>query len=371
VEQVAPDTVLFSLDGLQTLYGDSASLAGAIAARAPDAHVAIAATPDAAVLAARNLKGAVVIPPGEEIRYLGSLPLECLPLDPDMWAVLDRWGLHTFEDLACLPENGLHERLGESGVRLQRMTRGALGRPLKPLLPAAVFQEQIEFEDHALERAEPVLFLLARFLDDLCRQLKAQSLAAGALHLACNDKERILRLPFPTRDAKFILKLLEHSLDRDPPGEAIVKIRLRVMPAEPRLLQHDLFTLPAPEPERLELTLDKIRSLVGANNVKIPVIRDTYRPGWGRAEMRVAIRRFRPPLEARVEVQAGRPRFVQAPGIRGVVADVSGPWRASGDWWRAGRWDHDEYDLVLSDGALYQLHFDRATRHWLVAGVYD
>src|ERR1700693_1708617 len=73
VEQVAPDTVLFSLDGLQRLYGDAVAIAKAISARTPEAQVAIAATPDAAVLAAQNLKGTVVIPAGEEIRYLGSL----------------------------------------------------------------------------------------------------------------------------------------------------------------------------------------------------------------------------------------------------------------------------------------------------------
>ena len=59
--------------------------------------------PDTAVLAARNLPGVVIIPQGEEMRYLGPLPLDCLPLDGAIWKTLDRWGLRTFEDLACLP----------------------------------------------------------------------------------------------------------------------------------------------------------------------------------------------------------------------------------------------------------------------------
>src|SRR5271156_6783900 len=78
VEQVAPDTVLFSLDGLHRIYGDANATAKALAFRAPGASIAIAALPDTAVLAARNLPGVVVIPPGDEMRYLGPLPLDCL-----------------------------------------------------------------------------------------------------------------------------------------------------------------------------------------------------------------------------------------------------------------------------------------------------
>src|SRR5580658_4326155 len=50
VEQVAPDTVLFSLDGLHRIYGDARSTANALAVRAPGASIAIAALPDTAVL---------------------------------------------------------------------------------------------------------------------------------------------------------------------------------------------------------------------------------------------------------------------------------------------------------------------------------
>ena len=367
VEQVAPDTVLFSLDGLHRIYGDARSTAKALAVRAPGANIAIAALADTAVLAARNLPGVVIIPSGEEMRYLGPLPLDCLPLDPGIWKILDRWGLRTFEDLACLPENGLHDRLGEAGVRLQRMARGALGRPLRPFIEETVYEQRIEVDD-ALELLEPILFLLARFLNELCASLKSQSLAAGELHLTLDRTERILRLPFPTRDVKFLLKLLQHNLESDLPGEPVSILILRAIPTATRLLQHDLFTIPAPEPERLESTLQKIRAMVGPKNVKIPEIRNTHRPGWGPAESHLAFRHFRPALDARVELADGR---LRAPGIQGTITDISGPWRTAGDWWRADAWDQDEFDLTLSDGALYRLHFNRQSQKWQLEGVYD
>jgi len=365
VEQVAPDTVLFSLDGLHRIYGDARATAKALAVRAPGASIAIATLPDTAVLAARNLPGVVIIPPGEEMRFLGPLPLDCLPLDPAIWKILDRWGLRTFEDLACLPENGLHDRLGDAGVRLQTMARGALGRPLKPFIAETVYEQRIELDD-ALELLEPILFLLARFLNDLCADLKSQSLAAGQLHVTLNRTQRILRLPFPTRDVKFLLKLLQHNLEADLPGEPVSILILRAVPTAMRFLQHDLFTLSAPEPERLESTLQKIRAMVGPKNVKIPEIRDTHRPGWGPAESNLAFRHFRPPLDARVER-----KHLRASGIQGTIEEISGPWRTSGDWWRADAWDRDEFDLALSDGALYRLIFNRQSQKWQLEGAYD
>jgi protein ImuB len=367
VEQVAPDTVLFSLDGLHRIYGDARATAKALAVRAPGASIAIAALPDTAVLAARNLPGVVIIQPGEEMRYLGPLPLDCLPLEPAIWKILDRWGLRTFEDLACLPENGLHDRLGDAAVRLQTMARGALGRPLKPFIEETIYAQRVELDD-ALELLEPILFLLAQFLNQLCADLKSQSLAAGELHLTMNRMQRTLRIPFPTRDVKFLLKLLRHNLEAELPGEPVSILALRVVPTAMRFIQHDLFTLPAPEPERLESTLQKIRAMVGPKNVKIPEIRDTYRPGWGAAESDLAFRHFRPPLDARVELKAGH---VRAPGIQGTIDEISGPWRTSGDWWRADAWDRDEFDLVLSDGAVYRLNFNRQSQKWQVEGIYD
>jgi protein ImuB len=374
VEQVGPDTVLFSLDGLHRIYGDAQSTAKALAYRAPGASIAIAAMPDTAVLAARNLPGVVIIPSGEEMKYLGPLPLDCLPLDGDIWKTLDRWGLRSFDDLACLPENGLHDRLGEAGVRLQMMARGALGRPLKPVIKESVYEKRMELDD-ALELLEPIVFLLARFINELCADLKSQSLAGGELHLTLNHTQRILRLPFPTRDVKFLLKLLQHNLESELPGEPVSILTLRVIPTAMRLLQHDMFTLPAPEPERLESTLQKIRAMVGPKNVKIPEVRNTHRPGWGPADQHLAFRHFRPPLEARVETEKGQPSRLQAVGISGTIVHVSGPWRNSGDWWldpdEGGAWNRDEFDFMNSDGTLYRLYLNRESKKWQLQGVYD
>jgi protein ImuB len=329
-------------------------------------QVAVATTAEAAILAARNLPGYTFIPPGQEARVLGALSIDALPPDPELFETFHLWGIRSLADLSRLPQDDLAARLGASGVWLQRLARGAFERPLRPQLPASVYEESADLE-HPIQLREPLLFLIARFLHDLTARLKSQSLAAASLHLTLNREQRRHSLPFPTRDVKLLLKLVEHSLDRQPPEAPITKIRLELIPTEPRRVQHGLFTPAAPEPEKLELTLGKIRGLVGEKNVGYPELFDTHRPGFARPMGGLLpFRYFRPPLEARVTTERLWTRMFQ-----GKILQIAGPWRSSGDWWRPDNWNRDEYDLALSDGALYRLYLDRTPKKWFVEGVYD
>jgi protein ImuB len=84
---------------------------------------------------------------------------------------------------------------------------------------------------------------------------------------------------------------------------------------------------------------------------------------------RLTMRVFRPPRAARVEIARGQPSFVAAAGVRGRVLEWAGPWRTSGDWWTFDPWLRDEWDMALSDGALYRLYCE--PRGWFVEGSYD
>ena len=310
---------------------------------------AVAETVEAAVIAARN--------PG---RPLTELPIDALPPDPEIFQILDLWGIRTLGDLARLPESGIAERLGERGLQLQQLARGALDRPLKPTPIKTIYEQQIEL-DYAITQIEPLLFLINRFLMDLCTRVEA----AGTLHFTFNREDRLLRLPFPTRDVKFLLKLVQHDLESHPLAEPPNKIRLEVLPTKPRRVQHGLFTPTAPEPEKLELTLGKIRALVGAKNVKIPELRNSYRPGWSFPDSPLAFRYFRPPVAAQIETENGIPQRL----FGKKIVNIAGPWRSSGEWWRPDRWSRDEWDLKLTDGALFRIF--RAESQWFLEGSYD
>ena len=62
--------------------------------------------------------------------------------------------------------------------------------------------------------------------------------------------------------------------------------------------------------------------------------------------------------------------------VSGKIIRASGPWRASGEWWRVDVWARDEWDVVVSDASqsgevLCRIYRDLTSEQWFVAGIYD
>lgn len=392
VEDTSVDAVVFDATGLGRIHRSPARLAAAVARQAAaleiEASVAAAANPDAAVHAARGLPGVTVIRPGGEAAALGGLPLELLDPPEEMLRSFDRWGVHTFRDLASLPPNGVAARLGPQGSRLQQLARGAFRRPLVVAEDALRFEETLDLDD-AVSLIEPLLFLIARLLGAVCARLEARGLAAieWRLRLKLQDAAehaRTLRLPVPMRDAKAFLKLMQLDLESHAPPAPVEWMALEALPAKPRAVQTGLFLPPVPEPEKLEITLARLAGVVGEGNVGAAELLDTHRPDAfrmrefrvravepraGESPGRLAFRVFRPARRARVEATGGEPAWIAAEGIRGKIVDRAGPWHSSGDWWKVIAWAREEWDVALEDGAVYRIFRDR--EGWFVEGLYD
>ncbi len=303
------------LPELQPLFGPLPKIARALACRASglglETSVAVAGNPDTAVLAARGFSGVTVIAEGKEAEQLGSLPVEVLfenaaAESAQLLETFSRWGIRKLRELAALPDVALSERLGQAGIHLQKLARGAICRTLVPFEPPLVFEEVIELE-YPLVLLEPLAFLLGRLLERLCARLQAHALATQELRLclelengwqtedlSANNGEtgvlarpgraqaqffqRTLRLPVPLLDSRIFLKLLQLDLKAHPPGAPIIKIRLAAEPARPRAAQSGLFLPPTPETEKLELTLARIAAIVGEDKVGSLELLDTHRP---------------------------------------------------------------------------------------------
>ncbi len=395
-EMSGPGTVVFDIGGLRRLYGSPRDIAEAIAKRAGEgANVAVAANVETAILAARNFKGITVIR-GDEAEALGPLGIETLPLTPEMWETLDSWGIRTLADFANLPPLGIAARLGPEGVQLQDVARGAMERPLRLHQPCIPYRDRIELE-HPVELLEPLLFLIARILNDLCARLESQALAASeiSVHLDLENKTahaRTLRLPLPTRDSRSILKLLQLDLEAHPPAAPMMAVSLALEAVQPRRVQRDIFLPPTPEPDKLELTLARIRAFAGEENVGVPELLNTHRPrpfqlaarapamaheaassaagAPPRSELKIAMRFFRPPVAASVRCEGPRPMRVDASDIHGSVVIAAGPWRTSGEWWTTDPWSRDEWDIALSNEKLYRIYCE-PSRKWFVEALYD
>jgi protein ImuB len=424
VEDASCDSVLLDLDGMGPLFGSVPKIARDLARRASalgfEANVAVASNPETAVLAAHGFSGVIVIPEGREAEQLGNLPLEVLftgGRDLQTLEVLQRWGIRNFHALAALPEIALSERLGQEGIRLQQLARGCSSRSLVPVEPPLIFAEAIELE-YPLVLLEPLAFLLARLLDQLCARLDARALSTQELNLdltlECTAPghvgtgaparpienssraqarqlfHRTLRLPVPLLDPKVFLKLLQLDLNAHPPGAPIVKVQLSAEPVRPRAAQSGLFLPPSPEPEKLELTLARIAGIVGENKVGSLQLLDSHRPeafrmrhfdphrvdqAAGKTKMSwntkpveshkqhkpavTAMRIFRPPLKAMVTLREGRPTRIECPRRKEICGEIlwaAGPWRTSGDWWEQEGWARDEWDIALQEAAGITLY---------------
>jgi len=376
VEQTAPDTVTLDVSGLERLFGFPQDVAAAMARRAAEirvkAHIALAANPDAAICAARGFAGVSIVPQGDEAKFLGPLPLAGLAPSPELLETLESWGIRRFRDLAALPPLGIAERLGPEGLRLRELARGEAERKLVPLDPPLEFEDQIELED-PVELLEPLAFLLARLLNGLAARLATRALATDELRLRLKlenraTHERTLRLPVPTLDTKAFLKLWQLDLAAHPPGSPIVHIWMGMNPVKPQAAQAGLFIPLAPEPVKLELTLARIRAQKGSDAFFAPPP-STPPSVKNASDPFLVLRRFRPARTARVALASGQPGFVAAEGVRGKVLEFAGPWRTSGDWWTTNPWARDEWDIALSDGALYRIYCE--PRGWFVEGSYD
>ena len=173
------------------------------------------------------------------------------------------------------------------------------------------------------------------------------------------------------------------DLAAHPPPAPVIQVWMGMNPVKPRAAQGGLFIPMTPEPVKLEITLARIKAVVGEDRAGSPELLDTHRPGafhmtsFGRAapaaampaRAGAALRIYRPPRPARVILADTQPGFVAADGIRGKVLEAAGPWRTSGDWWTADPWRRDEWDIALTDGVLYRLYCD--PRGWFVEGSYD
>jgi protein ImuB len=392
IEETSSDTVLFDVRGLRSLIGDADHIAHAIENRAGiPVHIAIAADPDAAILAARGIRGITVIAPGSEAAILARLPLNLLPGSPETAELLDAWGIRTLGELAALPSLGVAARLGPEGTCLQRLAQGRAGRQLRPIEDPLRFEEELELDD-SVELLEPLAFLLARLLGDLCARLASRSLATDEIRLTLTLENApahccALRLPVPMADAKTLLKLLQLELAARSPGAPVIKLRIEMNPVKPRVQQHGLFVARAPEPAKLEITLSRLSNLVGQENVGTPQLLDTHRPDSFRmarfsavtVKMDLApcpcevltLRRFRPPQIADVRMSGEAPVHIATAILKSRVIACAGPWRSSGDWWKQDPWDHSEWDIAVTGGALYRISEDLRRGRWYLQGNYD
>lgn len=344
--------------------------------------------PDLAFLAARHARPALVVQ--TPAAFLANLAVHELDPSPELLSVLRDWGIHNLAQLTSLPRGELMDRLGSEASRLWERAAGRTERPLRLMRPVEEFAEAFEFE-YEVDTAEPALFLIRRFLDQLVLRLGNAYRVAGRMTLALllangGAHERSFTVPSPTADVDVLFRILQTHFDGLQLDHGLVGVRLRIDPALAERQQFQLFESPLRDPNRFGETLGRLAALVGGENVGVAEVLDTHRPDSFRLarprfqeiaasslgedlSVGLPLRRYRPSLPAEVRVVRHRPVFVVSEKILGAIRDALGPYRASGGWWESDRWTTEEWDIELEDGGLYRLA--RAGNAWRVEGSYE
>jgi len=325
----------------------------------------------------------------------------------EIFALLHKWGIHTLGQLAALDQEQLGARLGPEAIRMWERANGRSNRLLKLIRPPESFQESFEFE-REIETAEPLLFMLRRFLEQLAVRLAAIYLVAKelTLQITFGNKqiyERVFKIPQPTNDVDLLFRMLQTHLENFRSEHPIVAVALSAEPIKPAGEQFGLFETTLLNPHQLSETLARLTALLGGDRIGTPVLEETHRPdafrmqpfSWavvsatdngGRSSampgaprearrssplhtLCCALRRFRPAISASVLQDEDRPAHVRSAELSGKIIAQRGPYFLSGNWWDEKSWRRAECDLQLKNGELVRAHERDGV--WKVDGIYD
>src|SRR6266496_2225011 len=309
--------------------------------------------------------------------------------------ILHKWGIHTLGQLAALDKEQLGARLGLEAIRMWERANGQSDRLLKLVQPPEWFAESFEFENE-IETAEPLFFMLRRFLEQLAVRLSRIYFVAKELTLRITftnkqQYERCFKIPQPTNDVDLLFRMLQTHLENFKSEHPIIAVSLQAHPIKPNSQQFGLFETTLRNPSQLSETLARLSALLGAERVGTPVLDETHRPDafrlepftWAvesavpsgesshalRTAHATAVRRFRPAVAASVFLDEDRAAHVRSADIRGNVIEQRGPYLISGNWWDEKSWARAEWDLHTENGEVVRVH--EAERTWKIDGVYD
>lgn len=393
---------VIDIAGTEKLFGPPAALAKnlqkSVQALGVAASIAVSSNVHAAICLARgrcSRLGITVIAPGEESAALASLPVSVLDLSEEQAETFSLWGIHTLGMLAALPENALIARMGQEGKRLRQLACGEMAHLFHPVETAFSLEERMEL-DTPVELLDSLLFVVGVMLEQLIVRATAQILALASVTIMLFleggiSHTRTVRPALPTNARQLWIKLLHLDLEAHPPRAAILSLTLMAEPGSASKVQLGLFSPQLPEPMRLDVTLARIRAIVGEDGVGRAVLKDTHQPDGFHMEPftvpahpvtqsasswpRQAMRQLRPSENVTVTLREKRPEAFFFREKRYAIEQIYGPWLMSGEWWNPTLWGLQQWDLVARshDGSSLCccLTHDLTQNCWQMVALYD
>lgn len=411
--EMLDDGILFDVSGLEQLIGKPGRIAQKILEELQKQNlsgsIAVAETVDTAVLLARQngkqAEARTLNASAQSARFSVSeqaeactlntpdmfpkLPLTDLQIEQDTLNVFSDLGIHKVRDLLEIPRDELVNRYGQDF----RDVIDVIEQKGASFLTPNVTENHVSWAyelDFPVEDFEQLIFMLNHGLDRLFEQISQCGFSTEQLDILFKlrnktEKAYEIKTSFPSLERSFWLKLINLRISLDPPEAGIVSVNVVSRFTKPRPSQRGLYAISRPEPESLLLTVNKLKKLVGEENVGIPVIlnqrlaeafalnADAMPQGRERLEVRqerpiIAFSYFHPAIRAEVLVRDKSLIFIRTEYFEGRVVEYSGVWKANSKWWDRS-WKTQEWDVEIENKGIYRLC--KTGKEWFLAGEYD
>lgn len=396
------DGVLFDVSGLERLIGNPDQIAENILSHLQtnniSGNVAVANTVDTVILLARQKKGLnhTIASPVE----FQKLPLRDLGIERDSIGIFNELGIRNIEELRQVPVDDLINRYGQDFQKVIDVIEQNDNSFLTPNIKESNVAWKYGL-DFPVDDFEQLIFIVNHGLDKLLGQIDHYGFSTEQLDISFklnNKTERHyeIKTSFPTLEKTFWLKLINLRVSLDPPEAAIVSVTVVSHFTKPRPSQRGLYAVSRPEPESLLLTVNKLKKLVGGENVGMPVllnqrlseafaldanllpeVRTGSDSDWipasadghiSRDHGVIAFTYFKPPVRAEVLVRNAHLIFLKTRNFSGHVTEYSGVWKANSKWWDKS-WKTQEWDVEVENNGIYRLC--KVDKEWFLAGEYD
>ncbi len=387
------DGIVFDVSGLEKLVGNAEQIAEAIKNQLIEhdifGSVAVNLHLNSAILLARqtfNVGGK-----SSAVSSFSKLPLRTLEINRDTLGVFEALGISRIEELQQIPTDQLISRYGQGFREIIDAVNEADKRSLKPNLKENRVSWKYEL-DEPVTNYEQLVFLFNRGLDAVFESSKSYGFSTEHLDICFGlvDKtEKIyeIKTSFPTLEKNFWLKLINLRISFETPEAEIISLGVTLHFAKSRPVQTALYAAPKPTPESLLLTANKLKKLLGEENVGVPVLLDqrlaeafmldAEKLPIGKESKVTAVEieqpiiafsYFKPPITAQVLIRDKRLIYLKTDRFRGRVEQYSGVWKANSRWWNVV-WRTNEWDVEIENGGVYRLC--KRDSDWFVVGEYD
>lgn len=384
-----PDGIWLDISGCADLFGGEEPLLKNLFRRVSGfgltVQLAVADTAGCAHAVARHVPAGrpVVVPPGDQRKALGLLPLASLRIAPKVASDLHKMGFSRIEQLIAEPRGPIARRYGHD---LYRRLDQALGHAPEAIEP--IFPEQLPRAHRALLEpigtADAIGQVVRDLVNDIVELLGAAALGARQLDLHARRVDSHYQsvrvgMAAPTRDPAHMAKLLMPRIERIDPGLGIETVTLVAPIVEPLTSRQvglegedkrgpDLAALVDALADRfgrdrLYGTTPRAGAMPERTVARTKPLRTGADRRWNAALPRPG-RMIHPPEP--IQVMAMMPDHPPAQfiwrGRRRKVVQADGPERIQGEWWRERGIEAAQPYLVRD---YFQVEVEGGGRYWL------